>query len=83
MARDYAQALFELIKENPSKGKEYLKNLKEALARRGHEKLLPRIFSEYEKLVAREERAQQFARINPKEEQKRILIELYQKLIHA
>ena len=82
-AHDYAQALYELTKVKPAKGKEYLSNLKKALVRRGHEKLLPRILAEYEKLVAKEKRAEQFEKLTAKEEQKRILIELYQKLIHA
>lgn len=83
LAGDYARALFALIQEHPRKGGVYIKNLKIALARRGHEKLLPRILKEYERLVLREERSQEALKMNAKNERTRTLIELYQKLIHS
>ena len=75
---DYAKALYQ------AEGKPgLLKNLRELLKRRGHEKLLPRIYSEYKKLVLAEHRRKQAATVTPAAEKTRILLELYRKLTHA
>ncbi|MBC7836572.1 hypothetical protein H7X87_02230 [Acetobacteraceae bacterium] len=76
----YAKALYALIKKNPEKASLYAKNLKTALRRRGHEKLLPQIAAEGEKLRLREERSMQSSTETPEREQNRILFELYRKL---
>ncbi len=75
---DYAKALYSL---NPDKS--HLASLRNLLKRRGHEQLLPRIFSEYKKLVLAEERRERAAEITPEAERTRILLELYRKLIHT
>jgi hypothetical protein len=75
---DYAKALYSL---NPDKS--HLASLRNLLKRRGHEKLLPRIFSEYKKLVLAEERRERGREITPEAERTRILLELYRKLIHT
>lgn len=80
LATSYAQGLYDLTKENGAKP-EYLKNLKEALGRRGHEKLLPKIFTEYQLLALKEERSKAHREISPEQERTRQLLELYKKLI--
>lgn len=80
LSASYARALHELVAKNPSKGSDYIKNLRHALARRGHEKLLPRIFSDYHTLTVKEERLRVHQAITPQKEQTRILLELYRKL---
>lgn len=72
---DYAKALYSL---NPDKSD--LAALRNLLKRRGHEKLLPRIFAEYKKLALGEERRAQAAKITPEAERTRVLLELYRKL---
>lgn len=47
----YATALHEASKKGKS-SEGLLASLKSALARRGHRKLLPRVFAEYEKIIA-------------------------------
>ncbi|KKW35851.1 hypothetical protein A2852_02590 [Candidatus Adlerbacteria bacterium RIFCSPHIGHO2_01_FULL_54_23] len=78
MERDYAQGLFEL-----DPGKSDLPKIRAVLKRRGHEKLLPRIFSEYQKLVLRKERSAMYKKVTPEKEQNRILLELYRKLTNG
>ncbi len=79
LAHMYAQALFKLQGQKPTK--ELAKNLQTALRRRGHEKLLPRIMAEYEKLQEGGERSAEYRTTTPEREQTRILLELYQKLV--
>ena len=75
---EYAKALYQ------ADGKpDLLKNLRELLKRRGHEKLLPRIYSEYKKLVLAEHRRKQSSTVTPEAEKTRILLELYRKLTNA
>jgi hypothetical protein len=80
-AASYAQALFALIEKDPNKGTAYLANLSKALERRGHSKLLSRIFSEYRKLELRKTRRDMYARVTPERERTRVLLELYRTLI--
>ena len=75
-AKDYAKALRELGSKP-----EHLRGLAEALKRRGHQKLLPRILSEYEKLQLREARLSKQKEVSPKEERTRVLLELYRTLV--
>ena len=81
LATQYAKALFSLMGENPEKGKEFLSGLKAALARRGHDELLPHIAHEYEKLQLGSERSKRAAATTPEKERTRVLFELYKKLI--
>jgi len=81
LSSDYARALHELVSKEPGKGGEYMKNLREALRRRGHEKLLPRIFSDYQTLEIKDARSARHKEITPQQERTRILLELYRKLI--
>ncbi|TSC68586.1 MAG: hypothetical protein G01um101456_581 [Parcubacteria group bacterium Gr01-1014_56] len=81
IASQYARALYSLVKENPKTGKEFLTGLRAALKRRGHEKLLPQIFTEYKKLEVAGERRAQAQKVTPERERTRILFELYKKLI--
>lgn len=80
LERSYARALYEVVSKDEAKGKEHLANLKEALKRRGHEKLFPKIFSEYEQLALKEERSNIQTSVSPEQERTRVLLELYQKL---
>lgn len=75
-AADYAKALYE-VRATP----EHLKGLKQALTRRGHIKLLPHIFAEYQKLELKERRLKKQKEITPEQERTRILLELYRKLV--
>jgi hypothetical protein len=74
-ASDYAKALYE-TGSNPK----HLKSLRAILARRGHEKLLPRILSEYQKLQLGAARLAKHKKVTPQSERTRVLLELYRKL---
>lgn len=76
LAADYAKALY----KSEGAEKTRLANLRAALERRGHERLLPSIFAEYERLVEHEERLTTYKETTPEQEQTRILLELYKKL---
>jgi hypothetical protein len=77
---DYAQALKHSVEAEPQKGAELLKNLRASLAARGYEKLLPNIYNEYQKLLLRDERLQDYKKATPEKERTRILLELYRTL---
>ena len=79
IATQYAKALY----QSHVSEKLRLKNLRQALARRGHARLLPRIFSEYEKLLEKEKRGVAYRKTTKEGEQTRVLIELYRKLTHS
>jgi F0F1-type ATP synthase delta subunit len=76
----YARALFALIEKSPKKAATYLHNLDGVLKKRGHQKLLPKIFSEYQKLQLAKERTAQHRVLTPEQERTRTLLELYRKL---
>ena len=80
ISTQYAKALYELVDKNGKESGEYLKNLRQALERRGHIKLLPQIFSEYKKIVMGFERAELHNKITPEIERTRTLLELYKKM---
>ncbi|MSR70661.1 hypothetical protein EXS62_01320 [Candidatus Kaiserbacteria bacterium] len=77
LASDYAQALYALG------DRAKLGDLRGALARRGHEKLLPHIYSEYQKLVLQEHRLKEHKKVTPEKERTRVLLELYRTLTNA
>lgn len=79
----YAKALYELGEAHPDKTKEYIKNLRAALERRGHEKLLPRILSELQKLDVQAHRTAAHREVTPQMEQTDKLVQLYRHLIAA
>ena len=83
IAADYAKALHELgTSDVPgTSGVPLLRNLRGVLKRRGHEKLLPRIFSEYKKLLLQKERLTMHKQTTPEQGQTRILLELYKRLV--
>ncbi len=74
-AAEYAQAIYDAGE------KVSVKHVREALARRGHIKLMPQIYREYEKLLLRRDRLEKHQKITPTQERTRILLELYKKLI--
>ena len=76
----YAEAIAKAQSSGLS-GEDLLKGLKAALARRGHTRLLPRIYKEFEKLELHKDRMEEYARVTPEREETRILIELYRSLI--
>jgi hypothetical protein len=76
----YAQAL---NRSDLSQPKKVLEALNRSLKRRGHEKLLPRIFSEYQKLVLHKERLEMHNATTPESERTRTLVSLYRKLVAA
>jgi hypothetical protein len=80
LASQYAKALRSLVLRNPATGREFLGGLRAALAKRGHEKLLPQIFAEYQKLETADKRSARAKEATPERERVRILFELYKKL---
>ncbi len=80
LSASYARALFDLVSKDDSKAEDYLKNLRAALERRGHQKLLPRILSDYQKLEVGETRQKVQNIVSPEAERTRNLLELYRKL---
>ena len=80
-ATQYAKALHELQEANPGKSATYLKNLRSSLEARGYEKLLPRIFGEYQKLVLQKKRIEKHREKTPEMERTDKLLQLYRKLI--
>ena len=81
LSKYYAQALYQLLAKKPTEGATYLRNLHALLMRRGHTKLLPRIFSEYRKLEFAEARTKERAVESPEQARTRTLLELYRKLV--
>jgi hypothetical protein len=81
IAEQYARGLHTLIEKNPKEAEGYLKNLKQALERRGHRKLLPQVFAAYRMLELAEKRSQAHRRITPGQDRTRTLLQLYKKLI--
>lgn len=79
----YAKALYDLVEQEPAKGKRYLQGLRETLARRGHGNLLPRVYAEFERLSLARERSKKFSASTPESERTRQLVELYRKLISS
>lgn len=77
----YTRALNELVTKNPELTKKYFQNLRHVLGRRGHTKLLSRIYAEYERMELKKKRSEQYMHITPQQEQTRVLLELYRKLI--
>lgn len=75
IATDYAKALYELG------DRANIQTLREVLARRGHDKLLPQIYAEYEKLVVGAKRLEMHKAVTPEKERTRILVDLYKKLV--
>ncbi|HVV39231.1 MAG TPA: hypothetical protein VHD31_02795 [Candidatus Paceibacterota bacterium] len=74
----YAHALSQTQTSEPKK---VLDALKQALEKRGHQKLLPRIFSEYQKLQVHKARMEMHQKDTPERQQTRNLLELYRKLV--
>ena len=83
IAAHYARALYDLIEKNPRRAATYLHSLDGVLGRRGHQRLLPRIFSEYQKLQLAKTRSEKQQEITPEQERTRVLLELYRKLTHT
>jgi F0F1-type ATP synthase delta subunit len=84
IAADYAKALFELVdKSDLSTQAKLVQNLRAALTRRGHEKLLPQIYAEYQKLQLERDRIATHTRIVPERERTRVLLELYHALVNS
>ena len=81
LADQYAKALHELAAKNPAGFSAYVKNMRAALQKRGHEKLLPRILKAYENLDASNGRQARLRAITPQMRRTRTLVELYKKLI--
>lgn len=81
LSESYARALFEVIEKDPKEAKKYINNLAESLKTRGHMKLLPQILSSFENLELKKERSASQKKVTPTQEQTRVLLELYRKLI--
>ena len=80
IAAQYAKALYETVVHNPSGSSGYLKNLRASLTQRGHVKLLPKIFTEYQKLETKHKRSKMHRTVTPHMLRTKVLLELYQKL---
>jgi hypothetical protein len=81
IASTYARALFEMLETSPKHSKVFFENLQKSLKRRGHQKLLPKILSEYEKLETAHKRRDLYSTVTPQMERTRTLMQLYKKLI--
>lgn len=77
LAQQYAKALAQAQREHPKSSAKLIEGLKEALARRGHQTLLPRVYAEYEKLQLRKSRVPE---VTPEKERTRTLLQLYRHL---
>jgi hypothetical protein len=80
IAANYARALYDIIENNPKTAATYLHNLDGVLKLRGHQRLLPRIFKEYQRLELAKERSEKQQVVTEEQEQTRILLDLYRKL---
>ncbi len=74
---DYAKALYAL--GDKASMPAFLVTLK----RHRHQKLLSKIFSEYQKLILQGQRLAMHKKVTPEQEQTRVLLELYRKLTHV
>ncbi len=79
-AAEYAKALREASQDHGN-AKALLANLRAALERRGHQKLLPSILNEYEKLELADARSKARSAVTPESERNRTLLELYRRLV--
>jgi hypothetical protein len=77
----YAKVLYELGEAHPEQAPLYLKNLRAALRSRGHEKLLPRIWSEFQKLDVQKKRTEKHRETTPEIERTDKLLQLYHRLV--
>ena len=80
-ATQYAKALHTIVNNAKPSRSDLLPNLRTLLKRRGHLQLLPRIYSEYKKLELAKHRAQMHTLVTTEQENTRILLELYRKLV--
>lgn len=76
-AAEYAKAIYD-AGDRASMGR-----VRDALERRGHTKLMPQIYREYEKLLLRRDRLAAHEKVTPVQERTRVLLELYRKLINT
>jgi len=74
----YAKALYQMDKTDLSKK---IHNLRKALERRGHQKLMPSILAEYEKLSLADTRRKNRGTVTAESEEARVLLELYRRLV--
>lgn len=81
LEQQYAHALFDLVSKSPEKSGEYLKGLVQTLERKGHQKLMPRIYTQYQSIIERGDRSKKYAAVTPEGERTRILLELYRTLV--
>ena len=81
LEQQYARALHDLVAAAPAKSAEYVAGLRQTLERKGHQTLMPRIYSQYVSLVERKERSRSYAKASPESERTRILLELYRALV--
>ena len=77
----YARALYLLVSQNPERSGEYLAGMRAMLEKKGHQKLMPRIFGAYRSHIEKNERTTTYAQISPERERTRVLLELYRTLI--
>ncbi len=77
----YARALYALLEEQPKQSEVFVRNLFATLKRRGHVRLASRIFGEYQKLLLQKDRAVMHAHTTPQQEESRVLLQLYRRLV--
>ncbi len=81
LEQQYAEALYQLVVAAPNRSREYLEQLVSTLKHKGHTQLLPRIFSQFEKILERKKRSEIYSTESPEKKRTRILLELYRTLI--
>ncbi len=77
ISSQYAKALY----QSQAPDVRLIKNFFELLKRRGHQKLAPSILNEYKKLVLQKERTLMHAHTTPQQEETRVLLQLYRRLV--
>ncbi len=80
-ATQYAKALHTVVTDAKFSRSDLLSKFRVLLERRGHLRLMPRIYAEYKKLELAERRAHMHALVTPEQERTRVLLELYRKLV--
>ena len=80
LEQQYAHALHALVVRSPEKSAQVLDGLKKTLEQKGHSKLLPQIYAQYQRILERAARSEKYAVVTEEGERTRVLLELYRTL---
>ena len=82
----YAKGIYDITaakRQSRNNAEQLILNIREVLAHRGHERLLPRIGIELEKLALQGERRALYQKTTPEIERTRILLQMYRRLVSS